>query len=53
MSEEHNGTYYQSKRLSLTDLRKINKFKDVNDDEGEAIIDDALALARMILDIIN
>ena len=37
-------------RLSLSELRKIGKYKDVSDEDGEAILDDALALARMILD---
>ena len=37
-------------RLSLHELRKIEKYKNVSDEEGEAIIDDALAMARMSLD---
>lgn len=43
----------QDKRLSLEELRKIPSFKSVNDEEGEAILDDLLALARMILEVIN
>ena len=39
-------------RLSLTDLRKIKKYQDISDEEGEALLDDALAMARMILDCI-
>ncbi|WP_424493178.1 hypothetical protein [Salinimicrobium sp. GXAS 041] len=40
-------------RLSLEELRKLPSYNSVNDEEGEAIIDDALALARMILEIID
>lgn len=43
----------EDKRLSLEELRRIPSFESVSDEEGEVIIDDALALARMILDIIN
>jgi len=43
----------QDKRLSLEELRKIPSFETVNDEEGEAILDDLLALTRMILEVIN
>ena len=43
----------EDKRLSLEELRKIPSFELISDEEGEAIIDDAVALARMILDIID
>jgi hypothetical protein len=42
-----------SNRLTLTELRNLVDFSEVSDEEGEALLDDALALARMILDIIN
>ena len=41
------------KRLSLDELRKIEKYSNVGDEEGEAIINDTIALARMILDLMN
>ena len=49
MSED-NDTDLELSRLSLPELRKIKKYSLVSDEEGEAILDDALALARMILD---
>jgi len=44
---------HESNRLSLLELRKINKFRDVSDEEGEAIIDDAIAMVRMVLTLIK
>jgi hypothetical protein len=52
MSNTHNDDNLDN-RLSLTDLKKIKKYKDISDEEGEIIINDTLALARMILDIID
>ena len=40
-------------RLSLKDLRNIPSYRNVTDEEGEAILDDLLAFTRMILDLIN
>ena len=51
MSEDDN-TNLELSRLSLSELRKIEKYSDVSDEEGEAILDDALAMARMILDLL-
>jgi hypothetical protein len=43
----------QDKRLSIEELRKLPGFDSVNDEQAEMLIDDAIALARMILDIIE
>ena len=43
----------QDKRLSIEELRKLPGFDSVTDEEAEIIIDDAIALARMILDVID
>ena len=51
MSEDNDNNLELS-RLSLQELRKIEKYKNVSDEDGEAILDDALAIARMILDCI-
>lgn len=48
---EYNYENNQDKRLSLEELRKIPTFESISDEKGKAIIDDAMALARMILDI--
>ena len=53
MSKPHIEDVYEHHRLPLSELRKIKKYRKVTDEEGEAIIDDAIALARMILDIID
>lgn len=53
MSKPHNDDVCEHHRLSLSELRKIKKYKEVTDEEGEAIIDDAIALARMILDVLK
>ncbi len=47
-----NENKFQNSRLSLEELRKIEGFNKVTNEEGETIIDDALALARMILELI-
>lgn len=52
MLKKHNDDDLNN-RLSLTDLRTIKKYQDVSDEEGEIIINDALALARIILDILD
>ena len=40
-------------RLSPEELRKFDGFKNVSDEEAELIIDDAIALARLCLDIVS
>ena len=40
-------------RIKISELREIKKFENVSDEEAELIIDDAVALARMILDCIT
>ncbi len=40
-------------RIKISELREIKKFENVSDEEAELIIDDAVALARMILDCIK
>ncbi len=37
----------------MEELKKLPGFDSVTDEEAEIIIDDAIALARMILDIIE
>jgi len=44
---------YENNRLSIKTLRSYEKYANVTDDEADAILDDALALARMILEIID
>ncbi len=51
MSNDDDNNFELS-RLSLAELRKIDKYNDVSDEDGEAILDDALAIARMILECI-
>jgi hypothetical protein len=53
MLDKHNDSDFQSSRLTLNQLRKIEEFSKVSDEDGQAIITDALSLARMILDIID
>lgn len=40
-------------RLKLSELKEIKGFENISDDEGEAFIDDAVALARLILELIK
>jgi len=42
-----------NQRLSLQELRNIPSYRNVTDEEGEAILDDLLAFSKMILDVIN
>lgn len=53
MLSKHNDEDLEMTRLSLTELREIEGFGNVNDEKGEAILDDALALARMILELVD
>lgn len=50
---KHDDFDLDKNRLTLTDLRKIKKYSNVSDEEGEAIIDDTITLARMILEILD
>ena len=43
----------QDRRLSIEELRKLPGFDSVTDEKAETLIDDAIALARMILDVID
>lgn len=40
-------------RLTPEQLRSIKGYKDVTDEEAELIIDDAMALARLCLDLVG
>ncbi len=40
-------------RLTPREIREFEKYKDISDEEAELIIDDAVALARMILECIE
>ena len=40
-------------RMTPEELRKFDKYKAVSDEEAELIIDDALALARLCLDLVS
>lgn len=39
--------------MTPNELRKFDKYKDVSDEEAEVIIDDAIALARLCLDMMS
>lgn len=52
MLDKHDDFDLDKNRLTLTDLRKIKKYSNVSDEEGEAIIDDTITLTRMILEIL-
>ncbi|WP_189602902.1 hypothetical protein [Salinimicrobium marinum] len=39
-------------RLKLSELKEIKGFENISDDEGEAFIDDAIAFARMLIQVI-
>lgn len=43
----------QDKRLSIEELRKLSGFESVTEEEAKIIIDDAISLARMILDVLD
>ena len=53
MSKNYEDGSHKDNRLSLETLRSYTKYQNVTDEEGEAIIDDTIALARMILDIMK
>lgn len=40
-------------RLTHRELRKIKGYENVSDEEADLIIDDAVAMARMILDCVE
>ncbi len=40
-------------RLTPEQLRNIEGYKDVSDEEAEIIIDDAVAMARLCLDLVR
>jgi hypothetical protein len=40
-------------RLKLSELKQIQGFENISDDEGEAFINDAMAFARMLIQIIK
>lgn len=46
-------SYMSNYRLTPEELRSIDGYKDVTDEEAELIIDDAIALARICLDLID
>ena len=44
---------FKSNKLTLEELKKIKGFEKIDNIKGEEMINDAFALARMILDIID
>lgn len=40
-------------RLKLSELKEIKGFENISDDEAEAFIDDAMAFARMLIQVIK
>lgn len=43
----------ENNRLTPEELRRIKGFETVTDEEAELIIDDAVAFARMCLEIVD
>lgn len=39
--------------MTPEELRRFDGFEDVSDEEAELIIDDAMALARLCLDLVD
>lgn len=42
-----------NRRMTPKDLRRFDGFEDVSNEEAELIIDDAMALARLCLDLVD
>lgn len=43
---------FRSNKLTITELKKIKGFEKIDNKTGEELINDALAMARMILEIL-